>query len=48
VIPDPFQSMGARRNFAESQQSGHAPRSGLKIKNGSSVKYGVPERLRWG
>ena len=28
VLPDPFRGMGARRNSAETQQSGHAPRSG--------------------
>ena len=33
VLPDPFRGMGARRNSAETQQSGHTPRSGLKIEN---------------
>ena len=28
VLPDPFRGMGARRNSAETQQSGHTPRSG--------------------
>jgi len=32
----------------KTQQSGHAPRSGLKVKNGSSAKDGAPERLRCG
>ena len=34
ILPDPFRGMGARRNSAETQQSGHNPRSGPKIKNG--------------
>jgi len=39
--------MGARRNSTEIQQSGHAPRSGPKVKNGrSSAKDGASERLR--
>jgi len=46
VLPDPFQGMGVWRNSTENQQSGHAPRSGLEVKNGSSAKDGVPERLR--
>ena len=28
ILPDPFRGMGARRNSAETQQSGHIPRSG--------------------
>ena len=28
ALPDPFRGMGARRNSAETQQSGHTPRSG--------------------
>jgi len=39
--------MKAWKNSAETQQSGHAPRSGTEIKDvRSSVKDGVPERLR--
>ena len=26
VLPDPFRGMGARRNSAETQQSGHTPK----------------------
>ena len=33
VLPDPFRGMGARRNSAETQQSGHTPRSGPYIEN---------------
>jgi len=41
--------MGSWRNFTETQQSGHASRSGPAIKNGrSSSKDGAPERLRCG
>jgi len=41
--------MGVWRNSTKTQQSGHAPRSGPEIKNGSSsVKNGAPERLRCG
>jgi len=36
--------MGAWRNSMETQQSGHAPRSGPEVKNGS----GAPERLGCG
>jgi len=39
---------GDPRNSTETQQSGHAPRSGLEVKNGSSAKDGAPERLRCG
>ena len=28
VLPDPFRGMGAWENSAETQQSGHTPRSG--------------------
>jgi len=46
VIPDLFRGMGAWRNSTETQQSGHASRSGPKVKNErSSAKDGVPERL---
>jgi len=49
VIPDSFREMGAWRNSAETQQSGHAPRSGPEVKNGrSSAKDGSPERLGCG
>jgi len=41
--------MGAWRNYTETQQSGHASRSGPDAKNGrSSAKDGVPERLGYG
>ena len=33
VLPDPFRGMGARRNSAETQQSGHTSRPGQQIKN---------------
>jgi len=36
VLPHSFREMRTWRNFAETQQSGHAPRSGLEIKNGRS------------
>jgi len=49
VLPDPFRGMGVWRNSTETQQSGHAPRSGLEVKIGrSSAKDGAPERLRCG
>jgi len=50
VLPDnPFRGMGVWRNFTETKQSGHTPRSGPEVKNGrSSVKDGAPERLRCG
>jgi len=41
--------MGAWRNSTETQQSGHASRSGPEVKNvGSSTKDGALERLRCG
>jgi len=40
--------MGAWRNSTETQQSGHTPRSGLEVKNGSSANNGMLERLRCG
>jgi len=47
VLPDPFRGMGAWRNSIETQQSGHALRSELEVKNGrSSAKDGAPERFR--
>jgi len=49
VLPDPFRGMGAWRNFMETQQSGHAPRSGPEVKNGrSDAEDGAPERLGCG
>jgi len=41
LIPNLFRGMGAWRNSTEIQQAGHAPRSGLEVKNGSSAKDGV-------
>jgi len=32
VLPDTFRRMGASRNSTETQQSGHAPRSGPEVK----------------
>jgi len=32
VLLDPFRGMGVQRNSAETQQSGHAPTSGSKMK----------------
>jgi len=40
--------MEAWRNSTDTQQSGHAPRSGPEVKNGRSAKDGAPERLRCG
>jgi len=49
VLPDPFRGMGAWRNSTETQQSGHASRSGPEVKNGrSSDKDGVPEKIGCG
>jgi len=46
VLPDPFRRMGSWRNSTETQQSGHAPRSGPEVKNWrSGAKDGAPERL---
>jgi len=48
-LPDPFRGMGAWRNSTETQQSGHAPGSGLEDKNGrSGVEDSAPERLGCG
>jgi len=47
-LPDSFRGMGAWSNSTETQQSGHAPRSGPKVKNVSSAKDGAPERLGCG
>jgi len=44
VLPDHFRGMGVRRNSAETQQSGHAPRSGPEIEAGrSSAKDDAPD-----
>jgi len=48
VLSDPFRGMGAWRNSTEAQQSGHAPRFGPEVKNGSGAKDSVPEKLRCG
>jgi len=49
VLPDPIRGMGSWRNSTETQQSGHAPRSGPEVENGrSSAKDGAAERLRCG
>jgi len=41
--------MRAWRNSKETQQLGHAPRSGPEVKNGrSTAEDGAPERLRCG
>jgi len=45
VLSDPFWGLGAWRNSTETQQSGHALRSGPEVKNGSSAKDGELERL---
>jgi len=47
VLPYSFREIGVWRNSMETQQSGHAPRSGAEVKNRrSSAKDGTPERLR--
>jgi len=49
VLPDPFREMEMRRNSTETQQSGHAPKSGPEVKNGrSGAEDGAPERLGCG
>jgi len=48
VLPDPFRGMGTWRNSTETQQSGHAPRSGPEVKNGSGAEDGTPERFGCG
>jgi len=49
MLPDPFRGMGVWRNSAETQQSGHAPRSGPEFKNGRSGAENVAlERLGCG
>jgi len=49
VLPDPFRGMWEWRNSTETQQSGHAPRSGPEVKNGrSGAEDGAPERLGCG
>jgi len=37
VLPDSFRGMGAWKNSTETQKSGHAPRSGPEVKNGSGA-----------
>jgi len=45
VLPDPFRGMGAWRNSTETQQTGHAVRFRLEVKNGrSGAEDGAPER----
>jgi len=46
VLPDPFRGIGAWRNSTETQQSGHAPRSGPKVKNGRSDAEDGGTRMR--
>jgi len=49
VLPDPIRGIEAWRNFTETQQSDHAPRSGPGVKNGrSGAKDGAPEKLGCG
>jgi len=48
VLPDPFRGKGGVE-FTETQQSGHALRSGPEVNNGrSNAKDGAPERLGCG
>jgi len=44
--PTPSEGWGG--DSMETQQSGHAPRSGPEVKNESSAKDGAPERLGCG
>jgi len=44
----PIPGMGAWRNSTETQQSGHAPRSGPKINGRNSAEDGALERLGCG
>jgi len=39
VLPDLFRGMGTWRNSTETQQSGHAPRSGPEVKNKRSSTH---------
>jgi len=48
VLPDPFRRMKTWKNSTETQQSGHASRSGPGVKNRGSAKDGAPERLKRG
>jgi len=49
VLSDHFRVMEAWMNSTETQQSGHTPRSGPEVKNGSSsAKDDTPERFRYG
>jgi len=45
VLPDPFREKGAWKNSTETQQFGHAPRSGLEVKNGRSTAKLTLKRL---
>jgi len=47
MLPEPLRGTEARKNSTETQQSNYAPRSGPEVKNESSAKYYVPERLRY-
>jgi len=49
VLPNFFRGMRSWRNSTETQQLGHAPKSGPEVKNGrSSAKDGAPQRLGCG
>jgi len=49
VLPDSFRGLRKRRNSAETQQSGHAPRYETDVKNEkNSAKDGAPEWIRCG
>jgi len=49
VLPGLFRGIGTWRNSAETQQLGHAPRSGPEVKNEiSSAEDGALERFRRG
>jgi len=49
VLPHAFRGMGAWRNSTETQQLGHAPKSGPEVKNGRcGAEDGAPERLGCG
>jgi len=49
VLPDPFRGKRAWRNSTETQQSGHAPRSGPEVKNRRiGAEDGAPERFGCG
>jgi len=45
VLPDPFRGVWAWRNSTETQQSGHAPKSGPEAKHGrNGAEDCAPER----